>query len=81
VEAVRWLREAHEALYIDEYAPDRIFLYPGAWLERDSLGNSCIARLSISIDIIEHVAVASDAASEVWVWRDFPAAHCLRLKP
>jgi hypothetical protein len=77
----QWLRESHEAVYIDEFGPGLIYLYPGTWLERDRLGKSCIARLSISANLTEHVVVACDEAREVWVWRDNPAPQCLRLKP
>jgi hypothetical protein len=77
----QWLRESHEAVYVDEFSPGLIYLYPGPWLESDSIGKSCIARLSISVGLAEEVIAACDEAREVWVWRDTPAPHCYRLKP
>jgi hypothetical protein len=53
-------------VYIDEFTRDRL-------TGQRQPKHSCVARLSISIDVIEHVAAACHAACEVWVWRATPA--------
>jgi hypothetical protein len=68
-------------VYVDEYRPGLIYLYPGPWRDRQSLSKHCIARLGGSDGVPLELAFACAEAREVWIWRGSPAEHCLRIRP